>query len=692
MLRSMPEELAERVAGTLKGFDEAGLATLEALATVGRRVAFRDLVTVTGLPIDRLPATLEQLVHSRLVVEVERGRDLSYEIAHPLVEEAIYERIGKARRRGLHRLIGRALLTDGRLGEAAPHFTRSAEIGDQEAIGALRDAVRQAEGRGAYREALAVLDALVELVPAGDKRWLEVLNALSWKAEWVVDHRADTQALLGLRAMRTIDSLLEGVAQPAARATVRFRLANFLGWGTGDLDEAERACAEAKELFEQAGDRSSALLASNELAWIRGLRGDYPGMEAAAARISHTAEASRERFAAIQALHAVGFAALIRGRFEEAEAALRRSNDLARQEGKVYRLTVGLTQLACLLAVQGRVQDALVLVEQAKEENQDWRDSILPEWQTIVHWFGGDFPKAVACAEDAAAHAVGELSKRRAIGVVFAALAATELGRTDEARGYLSRAQSAFAGRPWQFFSHMCGHAEAVLAWHEGRHSESIAGLRRAAADVLGTGARPFAAIVLADLAEVTAEYGDEEAATEAARQLGSIAGGIDRVLYQGLAAMGSASCGDVHAARRAARLLPQTDCRAFRARALDLLGRSLPSPDRAAAVDALQQAAAAFETCGATWRADRARERLRGLGSRGRRGATSRLGPSALSRRERQVARLAAQGRTAREIGQQLHISERTVETHLVNVYAKLGVRSKTELIRRASELALNS
>jgi DNA-binding NarL/FixJ family response regulator len=31
-------------------------------------------------------------------------------------------------------------------------------------------------------------------------------------------------------------------------------------------------------------------------------------------------------------------------------------------------------------------------------------------------------------------------------------------------------------------------------------------------------------------------------------------------------------------------------------------------------------------------------------------------------------------------------------VETHLVNVYAKLGVRSKTELIRRASELALNS
>ncbi len=183
-LRSLPEELAERVAGTTRGLDESELATLEALSTVGRRVAFRDLVAFTGLPIDRLPATLERLARSRLVVEVERGPDLSYEIAHPLIEEAIYERIGGARRRGLHRLVGRALLADGRLGEAAPHFVRSAEIGDRETIGVLRDAVRQAEGRGAYREALTILDALVELVPADDERWLDILNALSWRAEW----------------------------------------------------------------------------------------------------------------------------------------------------------------------------------------------------------------------------------------------------------------------------------------------------------------------------------------------------------------------------------------------------------------------------------------------------------------------------------------------------------------------------
>ncbi len=57
--------------------------------------------------------------------------------------------------------------------------------------------------------------------------------------------------------------------------------------------------------------------------------------------------------------------------------------------------------------------------------------------------------------------------------------------------------------------------------------------------------------------------------------------------------------------------------------------------------------------------------------------------GRDSLTKREREVARLAAQGYTAREIGSQLHIGKRTVETHLASAYAKLGVRSKRELIQ---------
>ena len=88
-------------------------------------------------------------------------------------------------------------------------------------------------------------------------------------------------------------------------------------------------------------------------------------------------------------------------------------------------------------------------------------------------------------------------------------------------------------------------------------------------------------------------------------------------------------------------------------------------------------------------WRLDRARELKRAF--YGPRHRTLALRGDDLSARERQVARLAVDGLTAREIGEELFISSRTVETHLANVYAKLGVRSKIELVGRASELALN-
>jgi DNA-binding CsgD family transcriptional regulator len=690
-LRSLPEGLAERVAARARGLDEPELATLEALATAGRRVRFQDLVSFTGLPIDRLPTTLDKLVRSRLVTEAERGPELSYEVAHPLIEEAIYQRIGRARRRGLHRLIGRRLLAERQLGEAAPHFARSAEVGDHEAIDALRDAVRQAEERGAYREALTVLDVLVDLVPANDDRWLDVLAALSQKAEWVVDHRADAHAVLGIRALRAIDALLEKSPSPTARATVKFRLAHFLGWGTGELHEAQQACAEARSLFERAGDTSSVLLAQNELAWINGLRGDYAAMEAEARRVAEAARKAGERFAEIQGLQTSAFAASSRGRFAEAERDWSRSTEIAREEGKVYRLTIGLGNLAVWRAVQGRVAEAFPLFEELKKVNSDWRESLFPEWEAIIHWFGGDFPAALASAQEAGARAVGDLSKRRALGVVFAALAAAETAQPALALRYLDRARRAFGAGDWQFFSHACGHVAAVLAWQDGRISDALAGLRTTATRVLTTGAEPFAALVFVDLAELAAACGEADAAQDATEALGAIAQHVDRDLYDALAGMGSACCGDADAAGHAVDLLSGTGCRAFHARALDLLGRCLLDADRAEAVETLRRSAAAFESCGATWRRDQVQELLRGLGRRGRRAATAGLGLSSLTPRERQVARLAAEGRTAREIGEHLFIGERTVETHLANVYAKLGVRSKVELARRASELTLN-
>jgi DNA-binding CsgD family transcriptional regulator len=66
----------------------------------------------------------------------------------------------------------------------------------------------------------------------------------------------------------------------------------------------------------------------------------------------------------------------------------------------------------------------------------------------------------------------------------------------------------------------------------------------------------------------------------------------------------------------------------------------------------------------------------------------SSSYGLRSLTRRELEVARLAAEGYTAAEIGRRLNIGDRTVESHLASAYSKLRIRSRLQLIRMASRL----
>ena len=83
---------------------------------------------------------------------------------------------------------------------------------------------------------------------------------------------------------------------------------------------------------------------------------------------------------------------------------------------------------------------------------------------------------------------------------------------------------------------------------------------------------------------------------------------------------------------------------------------------------------------CAATALVERARGELRATGARPRRTALS--GVDSLTPSERRVAQMAAEGMINREIAQSLFVTEKTVETHLGNTYAKLKVRSRTELL----------
>jgi DNA-binding CsgD family transcriptional regulator len=90
---------------------------------------------------------------------------------------------------------------------------------------------------------------------------------------------------------------------------------------------------------------------------------------------------------------------------------------------------------------------------------------------------------------------------------------------------------------------------------------------------------------------------------------------------------------------------------------------------------------------CGADRLVARADEELHAAGARPRR--AERSGAGALTTSEMRVARLAATGRTNAEIARALYLSPKTIETHLVKSYRKLGLRGREARSQLARELA---
>jgi DNA-binding NarL/FixJ family response regulator len=132
------------------------------------------------------------------------------------------------------------------------------------------------------------------------------------------------------------------------------------------------------------------------------------------------------------------------------------------------------------------------------------------------------------------------------------------------------------------------------------------------------------------------------------------------------------------------------TGARVEAARSRVLAGRAFATAgDRTQAIGALRQAERALDECGAVRDGADARRELRHLGVRAEarppKGPDSAL--ASLSSRERDVANLIAEHKTNKQVAAELFLSEKTVESHLRNIFFKLSAGSRIEVARAVEQ-----
>jgi DNA-binding CsgD family transcriptional regulator len=229
--------------------------------------------------------------------------------------------------------------------------------------------------------------------------------------------------------------------------------------------------------------------------------------------------------------------------------------------------------------------------------------------------------------------------------------------------------------------------AVGLLFLGGGRWDEAAEQLKDVSSSAPGPG-HPYVAVnVLPDLVEAAIRADRRDDAESAANRFLSFLREGSPEWFLALASRSRALIADSAEGKeemlREALVLHEHDRRPFnRARTRLLLGEHLRRDRRRAeARPHLRGAIETFQRLGAAPWETRARAELRATGERARRREPSTL--TELTPQQIQIVRLVAEGATNKEVATQLFLSPRTVDYHLRNVFVKLGIASRADLIR---------
>ena len=659
----LPDSLAALVRRRLGHADnEAGEVLLAAACSV--EPTFEVIARATDMSTARVVELLESMEHLRtIIVDGNRVR-----FAHPLFATGVYTTATPARRRAMHRTL--ANIVD-RPEIKARHLALAATPGDADALAALDAAAEATIAQGAPAVAAELLELAIRL--GGDSTHRRIhAGELHFRGGSLAAARRQLQAaladapsgvlrcmaLMWLGGVKAYDDDMPGAVQamsaavdeaddnPALRLLCLLRLAYAL-FMTDRLDDALQRAEKAVELADQLGIpglRSQALSI-----WVMGKFVAGQGIEHQALQAALELEdpfGGATTFFQASAVEAMISA--FTGDLERAEVQMRAVQQRMLERGTEVDIIWAAGRMASILLWSGRYAEAARAAWDAVEhaEQMGGRLVLVAAWtqQAAAAAYAGREADARAAAT-AAIDTANEIGAARLPKEPTNTLAFLEvsLGNYAAALAVLQPYLDVFniEGTEIEGGGHLPDWIEALCALSRADEAESLIealernGIRHDRPWMLAMGAR--------GRGHMLAARGDLAGAQRA----------VEHAMY--------------HHER-----LPMPFETARTQLLLGQLQRRRRRKQNAATT--LSEALDTFEQLGAPLWAERARTELARLdGPRG--------DGRGLSAAEQRTAKLAAAGRSNREIAAELFISEKTVEMYLSAVYRRLGIRSRAGL-----------